>query len=121
MFALTAQHRFFLYTRPCDMRKGIYGLSGIVRNDMHRDPLSGDIYVFINRARQTMKLLLFESDGFLLYTKRLEAGRFQKRSNDQDAAQAHTPITYQELHLILQGIDLRFIKKRKRFSFKKTA
>ena len=62
MFALTPQHRFFLYRHWCDMRKGFDGLSGIVRNELNADPLSGDVFVFINRSRTTMKLLIFEND-----------------------------------------------------------
>lgn len=116
MFALTPHHRFFLYAPPCDMRKGSYGLGGLVRSELQRDPLSGEVFVFINRSRTTMKILVFETDGYLLYTKKLEAGRFQQHIFDP----LQHRISYQELQHIIQGIDVRFIKKRKRFSFKKT-
>jgi len=116
MFALTPHHRFYIYRESCDMRKGINGLSGLVRNEMDRDPLSGEVYVFINRSRNLMKLLIFENDGYLLYSKRLSAGRFQNRIATQDA---QLLISYQELQFMIGGIDLRSIKKRKRFSLKK--
>jgi transposase len=116
MFALTERHRYYLYAHVCDMRKGFNGLSGLVRNELNTDPLSGDVFIFINRSRQLMKLLVWDTDGYLLYTKRLEEGRFQDRSYSQS-----TTIDYQQLHFLLRGIDLKSIKKRKRFSLPKRA
>ena len=123
MFALTPRHRFFLYQQSCDMRKGFNGLSGLVRNETDEDPLSGDVFVFMNRSRTTMKLLVFEGDGYLLYHKRLAAGSFQKQTEtilDEDAA---IVIDYEQLHFLLKGIDIRHVKQRKRFALpqKKTA
>lgn len=123
MFALTHHHRFYLYSEACDMRKGINGLSGLVRNEMEGNPLSGDVYVFINRSRNLMKLLLFEGDGYLLYSKRLSAGRFQNRNLAKSMTQAVAEdtellISYQELQFMIRGIDLYSIKRRKRFSLK---
>ncbi len=119
MFALTAARRFFLYRPSCDMRKGFHGLSGLVRNEMKADPLSGDVFVFINRSRTTMKLLLFEADGWLLYHKRLAAGRFQEHPAADSAADA-LPVDYQQLQMLLRGIDLRHIRQRKRFKLPPT-
>ena len=119
MFALTPRHRFFLYQDSCDMRKGFNGLSGLVRNETDADPLSGDVFIFINRSRTTMKLLVFEGDGYLLYHKRLAAGSFQKQLTLQPATQATFAIDYNQLHFLLRGVDLRHIKQRKRFSLPK--
>jgi len=120
MFALTPQHRFLLYGPSCDMRKGFNGLSGLVRNELHRDPLSGEVFVFINRGRTTMKLLVFETDGYLLYHKRLASGRFQNIPPSSDPTNSSTNaakhIHYQQLHLLLRGLDLRHIKQRKRYA-----
>lgn len=116
MFALTPQHRFFLYQQSCDMRKGFNGLSGLVRNELDADPLGGDVFIFINRSRTTMKLLVFEGDGYLLYHKRLAAGSFQKQSGNKRNAHGAIVIAYNELHLLLKGIDVRYIKQRKRFT-----
>lgn len=116
MFALTPQHRFFLYAQSCDMRKGFNGLSGIVRSELDADPLSGDVFVFINRSRTTMKLLLFDGDGYLLYHKRLAAGSFQRSSSQDHHDQLAVSIDYEQLHCLLRGIDFRSIKHRKRFS-----
>lgn len=118
MFSLTPHHRYYIYRESCDMRKGINGLSGLVRNEMNRNPLSGEVYVFINRSRNLMKLLIFENDGYLLYSKRLSAGRFQNFQNRISTQDAPLLISYQELHLMIRGIDLYSIKKRKRFSLK---
>lgn len=117
MFSLGEAHRYFLYREATDMRKGFNGLSGLVRNELDKDPLSGDVFVFINRSRNRMKLLVWEGDGFLLLYKRLEKGRFEYprfNDNSQDAK-----ISWQQLMLIVKGIDLKSVKKRKRFSLKK--
>ncbi len=99
------------------MRKGFDGLSGLVRNELAQDPLSGDVYIFINRRRNRMKLLVWEWGGFLLYYKRLERGRFEC---PPIAAKAqNTVISWQQLMLIVQGVELGSVKQRKRFSLKK--
>jgi transposase len=121
MFALTPRHRFYLYQDSCDMRKGFNGLSGLVRNETDADPLSGDVFVFINRSRTTMKLLVFEGDGYLLYHKRLAAGSFQKQTDKLSSCDATALIDYNQLHFLLRGVDLRHIKHRKRFSLPKPA
>lgn len=117
MFALTGHHRFFLYRHACDMRKGFDGLSGVVRNELDADSLSGDVFVFVNRSRTTMKLLVFESDGYLLYHKRLEAGRFQgfQGLSDNQTEDAAAKIDYQRLQFLIRGVDLHYLKYRKRY------
>ena len=95
------------------MRKGFDGLSGIVRNEMEGNPLSGDVYLFINRGRNRMKLLVWETDGFVLYYKRLERGRFELPDVTADGKSAK--IGYEKLLLIVKGIALKSVKKRKRF------
>lgn len=112
MFGLTTQHRFFLYRHACDMRKGFDGLSGLVRNELDADPLGGDVFVFINRSRTTMKLLVFENDGYLLYHKRLEVGSFQKIPQGGTPAEM---IDYHHLQFLIQGVDLHHLKYRKRY------
>ncbi|MFT6336755.1 MAG: transposase [Saprospiraceae bacterium] len=59
------------------MRMGFDGLSGLISNQMHRSPLDGRVYLFINRRRDRMKMLVWESGGFMLYYKRLEQGTFE--------------------------------------------
>lgn len=114
MFSLSERHQFYLYAPATDMRKGFDGLSGLVRNEMGSNPLSGDVYIFINRGRNRMKLLVWEGGGFVLYYKRLERGRFELPITTAAGKQAK--ISWQKLMLIVKGIDLKSVKKRKRFS-----
>lgn len=116
MFSLTERHRYYLYSSATDMRKGFDGLSGLVRNNMGRNPLSGDVYLFINRSRNRMKLLVWEQGGFVLYYKRLESGTFEYPPLPIDGPSA--VIHWQQLLLIVKGIRLSSIQQRKRFSLK---
>lgn len=114
MFSLSERHRYFLYRTPTDMRKGFDGLSGLVRNELGMNPLSGDVFIFINRGRNRMKLLTWEQGGFVLYYKRLEGGRFEYPVASQSGQSAI--ITWDKLMLIVKGISLKSVKQRKRFS-----
>lgn len=99
------------------MRKGFDGLSGLVRNELGRDPLSGDVFVFVNRRRDRMKLLLWESGGYVIWYKRLEAGSFEM---PESGSRSYT-LSWEKLMLILEGISLKSVRKRKRFSANKVA
>ena len=80
MFSLNDSMRYWLYTEPTDMRKSFHTLSGVVRDRMGRNPLDGDVYIFINRNRNRMKLLHWEPGGLVLYPKMLERGTFGRPS-----------------------------------------
>ena len=84
---------------------------------MEQDPTDGDIYVFINRRRNQLKLLLFEPDGFCLYHKKLAEGTFEMPLYDTTTRSAG--ITEEQLSLILKGITLSSVRKRKRYQFKR--
>ena len=75
---LPAAVRVFLCTRSTDMRKGFDGLFGMVQEFLGQDPLSGHLFLFLNRRRDRAKILLWERDGLVIWYKRLEAGTFQK-------------------------------------------
>ena len=109
MLALSASCRYFLYGKGTDMRCGFYSLAGLVTNELGQDPLSGDVFIFIGKRSNQIRLLQWDKDGFALYCKRLERGTFQwpTGSNPQ--------ITNQDLLLILHGIQLESVKLRKRF------
>lgn len=109
MLSLSPSGRYFLYRHQADMRKGFDGLSGLVREGLQKDPLSGDVFIFFNRRRNHVKLLLWERDGFSIYHKRLERGTYELPVN------ASTELRSDELMLILQGISLKSVRKRKRF------
>ncbi len=74
MLSLGSSHSYYLYLAACDMRKSFDSLSGLVRNELGRDPASGEVFVFINKRRNSVKLLHWERGGFVLYYKRLEKG-----------------------------------------------
>jgi transposase len=100
MFATRAV-RVFAYGSPVDMRKGFEGLSALVRLGMNHDPLSGDLYLFVNRHRKRAKVLLWDGTGLCLYAKRLERGRFASLWKSAGAAALSLTIT--ELQLFLEG------------------
>jgi transposase len=113
MLSLSDARRYFLYRKQADMRKGFDGLCGLVRQELGKDPLSGDIFIFFNRRRNQVKLLLWERDGFSLYHKRLERGTYELPSVHLNTS---SEINIQELLLILQGISLKHIRRRQRFA-----
>ncbi len=113
MLHLSSSCRYYLYHAPTDMRKGFDSLSGIVMQQMNQHALSGDIFIFINKKRNQVKLLLWEGDGFALYHKRLEKGTYELPMHDNNVHSVG--ITSQQLQLILQGISLKSVRKRKRY------
>ncbi|MEI6950705.1 IS66 family insertion sequence element accessory protein TnpB [Paraflavisolibacter sp. H34] len=113
MLALSDSCRYFLFRTACDMRKGFYTLASIVREQMMGDPLSGDIFIFLSRRRNQVKLLRWEGDGFALYSKRLEQGTFEIPMALEEGS---FRICHKELMLILQGISLRQVRYRKRYA-----
>ena len=95
------------------MRKGFDSLSGIVSSKMNQDALGGAVFIFLNKKHNQVKLLLWEGDGFGLYHKRLEQGTFELPYHDVQSA--GLSITNEQLQLILQGISLRSVRRRKRY------
>lgn len=77
MFSLTSSFRHYLYSGVTDTRKSFNGLSGIVQSKLHRNLMSGEVFIFINRRRDKVKLLRWETGGFIMYYKRLESGTFE--------------------------------------------
>ena len=75
---LSAAVRVFLCTRPTDLRKGFDGLSGLVQEGFSQDPLSGHLFLFLNRRRDRIKILYFDRDGLVIWYKRLEVGCFHR-------------------------------------------
>lgn len=77
MFSLNSSLSYYLYSRATDMRKSFDGLCNLVQTGLNRNPMSGEVYIFINHRRDRMKLLRWEQGGFILYYKRLESGTFE--------------------------------------------
>ena len=93
------------------MRKGFDGLSGLVRDGLKKDPIGGDVFIFFNKRRSQVKLLLWERDGFSVYHKRLERGTYELPLHTGDSVELRSD----ELMLILQGISLKSVRRRERF------
>jgi transposase len=117
---LPAAVRVFLCTRPTDMRKGFDGLQGMVREFLGQDPLSGHLFLFLNRRRDRIKLLWWDRDGLVIWYKRLEAGTFQQLDPSIPAArssgEAGIELSTTDLALLLTGVDLASARRRKRYA-----
>jgi transposase len=113
MLTISTAYRYYLYLPPADMRKNFDGLSGIVTTCFPSTPISGDVFIFINRRRCQVKLLHWQGDGFAIYYKRLEKGTYELplvQTGDQVVK-----LKAQELLLIIEGIALLSVKKRVRY------
>lgn len=113
MLHLSTGCRYFYYNGTADMRKGAYSLSGLVRNEMNCDVLSGDVFIFIGKRANKIKLLQWDMDGFALYEKGLERGTFERPLSEDNG---HFSISAQQLQYILQGVILKSVRHRKRFT-----
>lgn len=108
MFFPEGHIRVHLYGQPVDMRKSFDGLYALTRQALGQDPLSGSLFVFINRRATQMKVLYWDRSGFCLWAKRLEAGRFIS-----DWRQVSTQeMDWTGLKLLLEGIEPKRFRKR---------
>jgi transposase len=103
--------RIFLYTAPCDMRWGFDHLAEMVQGVLKEDPLAGGLFLFRSRCSSRLKILYWDRDGYALWYKRLEEGvfRFPKSEGHKLALRAS------ELAMLLSGIDLRSVRRLKRY------
>ena len=115
MLSLPPSVRVFLCTEATDMRKGFDGLAALSGEVFEADPLSGHLFVFRNRKRDRVKVLWWDRSGYCLWYKRLESGRFHLPQSEDGALE----VCWADLSLLLEGIDLRGAKRRKRFSLAK--
>lgn len=110
MFSLNDSMRYWLWTEATDMRKSFHTLAGIVRDRMGHDPVNGDVYVFINRGRNRIKLLHWEPGGMVLYSKILERGTFGTPAGLQDDGS----LAWRDLVMVVEGIMGDTSTRRKR-------
>lgn len=114
MLTLPPTVRIYLAAEPVDLRRGFDGLAAATRQIIREDPLSGHLFVFVNRRRNRMKILLWERSGYLLLYKRLERARFHL-PHVSVAGRRHVEMEASELTLMMEGIDLRGAQRRRRW------
>jgi transposase len=107
--------KIFVATAPCDMRKQYDGLALVVEQALGKDPRSGHLYVAFNRRGDHVRILFWDRNGFALFGKRLERGRF-RLPWDRERAEAAVEMEAAELGLILEGIDLAGARRRARWT-----
>jgi transposase len=115
MIALAPQIRVFLYRRPTDMRKSFHGLVALTESELKQDPLSGSLFVFLNRRRDRVKILYWGQSGFCIWYQQLQKGTYQLPSPAELDNQDTLEMTRSQLSMILEGIDLTSVRQRPRF------
>ncbi len=113
MISFSLATKIYLHRQPIDMRKSYDGLFGIVKNDLAMDVRNGGLFMFINLRRNRVKLMYWDTDGIAIWQKRLECGSLQHPQPIGEAK--HLEIDAAELNLLLSGIDLASVKRRKRY------
>jgi transposase len=108
MLMLPTSVRIFVSAEPTDMRKGVNGLSALVEK-YGEDVYSGHLFVFVSRRHDRLKILTWDAGGFVVYYKRLEAGRF--RMPRIASGDTKTVIDSAQLAMLLRGIDLSRVRK----------
>jgi transposase len=110
MLTISGNARGFVFGEPINMRKSFEGLCAITEQFLKEEPTSGAFFVFLNRQRNKMKVLYWDNDGFAIWYKRLEKGRFPPQSSEK------TAMNRREFFMLLEGIIPKKIGVR--FSFK---
>ena len=113
MISLPPSVKIFLATQPVDMRKSFDGLKAVVEQFLEADPLSGHLFVFRGRRGDRLKILYWDRDGLVVWAKRLEVGRFSFPVAQEN--QRRIEVQSAELAMLLEGIDLSNIRRRKRY------
>lgn len=113
MLGLSANLRYFLCCSSVDMRNGFDGLAGIVRNHLKKDPICGDLFIFLNKTRTHIKILYWDGDGFAFFYKRLERGRYAFTVHNESSKQ----LKREELLMLLEGLSFGEMNRKKRYKF----
>ena len=111
MFFPESRVRVWLHARPTDMRKSFDGLSALAKNTLMEDPLSGHLFVFVNRKQTFIKVLYFDRSGYCIWSKRLERGRFHYRAS----VDRKVSLDWTGLKMMLEGISLKDARQHKRY------
>src|SRR5690606_14101082 len=108
---ITRLHRCYLHRGVTVMRKGIDSLCGLVRNELGKDPMSGELFIFFCRARRRIKIRLWDVDGYAMYQKRLERGSFEM----PEGTSPHQTAIAEELNFLLSRVNLKNLTRRPRY------
>jgi transposase len=109
-----SQVRIYLYAKDVDMRKSFDGLHAIIQTEFRKDIRLGDVFLFLNRRLDRLKLIGWDGDGIAIFYKRLEVGTFQRPLIEPKTT--HVEIDATELALLLTGVELKSVKRRARYS-----
>lgn len=117
MIGLPGVRSYYLYRKATDMRKSFSGLSGLVNNEMGKDLLTGDGFIFINKRRTLIKILVWDRNGYVIHYKKLASGTLElPEGKEKTISQA---IDSSTLLMILEGVELGSAKFRKRYTLPK--
>jgi transposase len=114
MLTLPPSVKIYVSAQPVDARKSFDGLAALVEAEFGLEPLSGHLFVFLNRRGHVAQMLFWDRSGFCIVKKRLEAGTF-KLVRAADEGSTHVEIDSAELALMLEGIELKGARRRKRY------
>lgn len=114
MLTLPPSVRIYVAAEPVDLRRGFDGLAAATREIIRADPLSGHLFVFVNRRSNRLKVLVWQTSGYLLLYKRLERGQFHLPLQPA-IGKRHVEIEAADLTLMIEGIDLRGARRRARW------
>ena len=119
MLLIPGSVRVFVARDPVDMRKSLQGLANQVQFTLGGDPLSGHVYVFVNRRKTLLKMLVWTRGGFTIVYKQLERGSYAFPEKIASASEASVPIDMRELSMLLEGVDLKRGRVHKRWEPKR--
>ena len=115
MIALWAHTKVYLAKDATDMRKSFRGLILLTEAVLRKEPVSGHLFVFLNRRQDLMKILYWDGTGFCIWYKRLERGSFQRPRAVAGEERRGLELSTTQLSLMLEGIDLTSVRQRLRF------
>ena len=113
MLSFSSKQRYFLYRGITDMRKSFNGLGALVNNEFDHSLMSRDVFIFINKRKNHVKLLVWDVSGFVIYHKRLERGTFEIPNSDTEKQTME--LSWRSIVFLLEGVQLKSVKMRKRY------
>ena len=114
MFSLTRDNEYFFFNQSTDMRMSFDSLSGLIRNQFQMNPLNGQVFLFMNKRRNQIKLLQWQLGGFMIYYKKLEKGTFS--FSPENNINATYSLKWTDLVMAFEGVRYKEISRQSRFS-----